>query len=528
MKKLMKLRLVNLLDETVKCDQSVFHDTVYDPQIDSSCLNANDFFHVCLITEGYGVHRVSDQAIPCKAGDIYVVPPHMPHGFFLVDEADPLAVQSLCFRVEDWLEGEVASVEHPRYCYGIFHDNSLLAYALLNEQARNEIARLLSEIEEELLEKKQEWHDAVQAYLTRLLISLGRYINRSIKNSESISSKDWSLVLPVMKTVREHFGDSNCTLDNISSALYVSKSHLSRVFKSVTGQAFSDYLRDVRIENVCRLLRETNLNVDEIAEKCGLRDIHSFYRLFGARLHMTPRQYRQTVMDEQKQDWIEGSRGYFVELLNSISEHMQSGRAEPMKALIQKALDEGADPERVLEGGLLSGMSTIGEKFKNNEIYVPEVLVAARAMNQGMQMLKPYFFINDSGSVGKVCIGTVQGDLHDIGKNLVVMMMESKGLEVIDLGTDVAPEAFVQAAIQQNCRVICCSALLTTTMHVMADIVKTFEAAGIRDRVKIMVGGAPVNQEFCQQIGADCYTEDAASAAEAAVAFCRQADTDRE
>ena len=120
-----------------------------------------------------------------------------------------------------------------------------------------------------------------------------------------------------------------------------------------------------------------------------------------------------------------------------------------------------------------------------------------------------------------MCIGTVQGDLHDIGKNLVKMMMEGKGLEVIDLGTDVSPETFVNTAIEQNCQVICCSALLTTTMGVMGDVVKAAEAAGIRDKVKIMVGGAPVNEEYCRMIGADCYTVDAASAADAAVELCK-------
>ena len=165
-------------------------------------------------------------------------------------------------------------------------------------------------------------------------------------------------------------------------------------------------------------------------------------------------------------------------------------------------------------------MNVIGEKFKNNEVFVPEVLIAARAMNQGVALLKPLLAEAGVKASGKVCIGTVQGDLHDIGKNLVKLMLEGKGLEVIDLGTDVAPETFVQTAIDQNCQIICCSALLTTTMGVMADVVKAAESAGIRDKVKIMIGGAPVNQAFCDQIGADVYTSDAASAAEAAAALC--------
>ena len=139
----------------------------------------------------------------------------------------------------------------------------------------------------------------------------------------------------------------------------------------------------------------------------------------------------------------------------------------------------------------------------------------------GVQILKPHLVANGVQVIGRVCIGTVQGDLHDIGKNIVKLMMEGKGLEVIDLGTDVSAETFVKTAIEQNCQVICCSALLTTTMGVMDEVVKAAEAAGIRDKVKIMVGGAPVNEAFCKKIGADCYTVDAASAADVAASYCK-------
>ena len=208
-----------------------------------------------------------------------------------------------------------------------------------------------------------------------------------------------------------------------------------------------------------------------------------------------------------------------MSILNDISSYLQQGRAKIVKELVESALNEGVKPVDILNEGLLLGMNIIGEKFKNNEVYVPEVLVAARAMNMGMQVLKPVLAEEGVKATGKVCIGTVQGDLHDIGKNLVRMMMEGKGLEVIDLGTDVAPETFVQTAIEQECGVICCSALLTTTMGVMAEVVEAAEKAGIRDKVKIMIGGAPVNEEFRREIGADCYTVDAASAANAAADF---------
>ena len=210
------------------------------------------------------------------------------------------------------------------------------------------------------------------------------------------------------------------------------------------------------------------------------------------------------------------------ELLQEISVKIQAGRAKIVKELVQQAVDEGIPAHQILEEGLLAGLNVIGVKFKNNEVFVPEVLIAARAMNQGVAILKPLLAQGDAGASGRVCIGTVKGDLHDIGKNLVRIMLEGKGLEVIDLGVDVAPETFIQTAREQDCQVIMCSALLTTTMSVMKDVVTEAENAGLRDRVRIMFGGAPVTENFCQQIGAYAYTPDATSAAEKAVEFCRE------
>ncbi|WMJ22788.1 corrinoid protein [Paludicola sp. MB14-C6] len=210
-----------------------------------------------------------------------------------------------------------------------------------------------------------------------------------------------------------------------------------------------------------------------------------------------------------------------MSILVEISENLQKGKAKMVKELVSQAIEQGINAKEILENGLLDGMGIIGEKFKKNEVYVPEVLIAARAMNAGVELLKP--LLADSGveSKGKVCIGTVKGDLHDIGKNLVKMMMEGKGLEVIDLGTDVDADTYVKTAIEQDCQIICCSALLTTTMGVMKEVVDAADKAGIREKVKIMVGGAPITDAFCQQIGADKYTPDAASAADAAVELCR-------
>ena len=207
-------------------------------------------------------------------------------------------------------------------------------------------------------------------------------------------------------------------------------------------------------------------------------------------------------------------------ILEEMSTLMQQGRAPKVKEAVTQALADGIGAKEILEQGLLSGMSIVGEKFKNNEIFVPEVLIAARAMNAGVEILKPHLASAGIETKGTAVIGTVKGDLHDIGKNLVKMMLEGKGLEVIDLGVDVAPETFVEKAKEHNADIICCSALLTTTMGEMKNVVEAASAAGIRDDVKIMIGGAPVTQDFCESIGADFYIPDAASASDVALDIC--------
>lgn len=203
--------------------------------------------------------------------------------------------------------------------------------------------------------------------------------------------------------------------------------------------------------------------------------------------------------------------------LTEISEAMQRGRAKLIKTLVPQALEEGIPAQEILQDGLLAGMDVVGRKFKANEIFVPEVLVAARAMNVGAELLKPYLSEAGVEPKGKVILGTVKGDLHDIGKNLVRMMLEGKGLTVIDLGIDVPPEKFIESAIENDCKIICCSALLTTTMPVMGEVVEKAVEAGVRDKVKIMIGGAPVTEAFGQSINADAYTPDATTCAEVAM-----------
>lgn len=203
--------------------------------------------------------------------------------------------------------------------------------------------------------------------------------------------------------------------------------------------------------------------------------------------------------------------------IEAVSAAVQSGKAKKIGAIVQEALDAGCEPTEILNKGMIDAMSIVGEKFTKNEIFVPEMLVAARAMKKGVEVLTPYLKGDNSVSAGKVIMGTVAGDLHDIGKNLVIMMLESAGFEVIDLGVDVPADKFI-STLEENpdTKIVAASALLTTTMPALKETVKALNNCKLRNSIKVMVGGAPITQEFADEIGADAYTEDAASAAQVA------------
>jgi 5-methyltetrahydrofolate--homocysteine methyltransferase len=197
-----------------------------------------------------------------------------------------------------------------------------------------------------------------------------------------------------------------------------------------------------------------------------------------------------------------------VELFESVIQ----GKSDQTRALVQKALDQGVAVEDILQKGLVSAMSEVGDRFEKGEFYVPEMLIAARAMQAGMGLLRPYLVESGVEPAGTAVLGTVKGDLHDIGKNLVAMMLEGAGFNVIDLGTDVPPEVFAQTLREQNADIVGMSALLTTTMQSMRQTIDAIEDLGWRDKVKIMVGGAPLTEEFAREIGADGYAPDASRA----------------
>jgi len=203
-------------------------------------------------------------------------------------------------------------------------------------------------------------------------------------------------------------------------------------------------------------------------------------------------------------------------ILAEIANVLQSSKPKNVTELIKKALEEGISASDILSKGLMAGMDVIAEKFKNNELFVPEVMSAASAMNASTELLKPHMSAGEAKPLGKCILGTVKGDLHDIGKNLVKMMFEGKGIEVIDLGVDVAPDKFIEAAKAENPDIIAMSALLTTTMGDMKGTIEALVAAGVREGKIIMVGGAPITENFSKLIGADIYAADAGSAAVAA------------
>lgn len=207
------------------------------------------------------------------------------------------------------------------------------------------------------------------------------------------------------------------------------------------------------------------------------------------------------------------------ELYGKMSEVLIVGNIEEIKKLTQQALDEGNNADEILEKGLLPGMDIVGQRFKACEMFIPEVLRSAKTMHAAMDILRPLLSDSEAAGAGTVIIGTVEGDLHDIGKNLVAMMLEGAGFKVVDLGTDVKPQDFVEAAKEQKPRIVGMSALLTTTMPKMGETVNALKEAGIRDQIKVMAGGAPVTQDFVDEIGGDAYGSNATAAVEKAKAF---------
>lgn len=492
----------------IKCETKTDFK-LYSDSLTVADLDADEYVTIEIVLGGNGICCAFSETLEFKTGDVFVFDSGIPHSCFALSAAQGPRILSVSFH-PNTLDGP-SSILLER----IFKDGIPYSCSVLNASAMSEICAICGHIRRETENKELDWTCATTSYLSLLLITLGRYIDLADTLPRQ-RPKEWATVFAAMGEVMRSFSDHSLTLGSVADKLYISRSHLSRVFLNATGESFPDYVRKMRLKRACALLESTQMSNEDIVYECGMKDIQSFYRAFKAFTGMTPKEYKK----EHANRYLSINGDIKMITITEISQAVQSGRAKNVKAVVDQAISEGLSAETILNEGLIGGMSVIGEKFKNNEVYVPEVLMAARAMNTGLESLRPLLGIDNLSAKGRVCIGTVLGDLHDIGKNLVKIMMESRGLEVIDLGTDVPPERFISTAIEENCQVICLSALLTTTMPVMAEVVKAAEAAGIRDRIKIMVGGAPVNEKFCSEIGADKYTADAATAAKAAVEFC--------
>lgn len=209
-----------------------------------------------------------------------------------------------------------------------------------------------------------------------------------------------------------------------------------------------------------------------------------------------------------------------MKILDQIKNAVYEGLEDETPSMVQAAVDKGTSPQAILDT-MMEAMEMVGEEFKNEEIYIPEVLCSCYAMQNGSEVLKPLLLENQQTAIGIIVLGSVKGDMHDIGKNLVKMMFEGRGFKVVDIGIDVPEERFVEAAVKKKADIVACSALLTTTMPEIPKIVKAFEDAGVREQFKIMIGGAPITQDFCDKTGCDAFAKDAGSAAEAAVQICR-------
>lgn len=502
------MRIENLAN--IVCDSISVSNTDLQP----TDLRVTQNVEIAVIIGGDGMCRILNSSIECKHGDIFIFDRDLPHDFLSQSENTPLRLLNIGFDPKIF---ETVGNDSQFLLDELFKSGVPYSCAVLNASAMSEILRLCGAIRREIDTRAENWDRAVISHLTLLLITLTRY--NDLADAVVVERpKEWHAVFAAMSEIARSYSDSTLSLGTVADRLFMSRSSLSRAFTKVTGKHFSDYLQTVRLREACALLENTERSNEEIALACGIKDLTTFYNAFKSKYGMTPLNYKKSFKNIQ----INQGESQIMVTIAEINENVQKGRAKAAKALTEQAIAEGASANEILSDGLIAAMKVVGEKFKNNQVFVPEVLMAARAMNMSIEVLRPLLGNGGFEVSEKICIGTVRGDLHDIGKNLVKIMLESRGFEVIDLGTDVAPEKFIETAVNENCKIICLSALLTTTMPVMEEVVKAAEAAGIRDKVKIMIGGAPVSQEYCDSIGADCYTVDAASAADAAVSFISQ------
>ena len=288
-----RLRKNELLTDAPLFINRVTVETVYAPDTALSQLHIHDFVEVSIVMAGRGIHRTPDGCAECNPGDTYVIGVGVPHAYFAAEDGSRPTVCNLVFDPAEIFEGEAADPDSPRFCYGLFREDPLTVYVMLTSRTLEDVERTVTRMEKELDRRRPEWEMAVKSYLVNLLIMMGRYASQREQPAPAPRPKERLLAMAVMRRVMERFCDQDLTLESIAASLYISKSYLCRIFRRVTGEAFADYLRRVRLEQACRLLRETELTAEQIVYACGLRDIPTFYRTFKERMGMTPNAYRQ-------------------------------------------------------------------------------------------------------------------------------------------------------------------------------------------------------------------------------------------
>ena len=294
---------------------------------------------ISVVTAGKGIHVIGDEADECISGDMYILSCGVSHGYFSGSDGEKPEVCSISFNPSELFDDETGSTGNERYCFGVFR-NTGVSYALLNSEAMRDFLDSFDAMSEEKKNMKSEWESAVKANLTLLLVKMSRYINVA-DTVQKENPEQWQLIAAVKKAVDERCGDNELTLESIAAGLYISPSGLSRIFRRVTGRSFAEYVRDIRIERACNLLRTTNLTNEEIVKGCGLKDIPTFYKIFKSHMAMTPYQYR---MQQQIYNTGEKNMSMYLE----ISENLQKGKAKIVKELVAKAIEEGLPAVQIL------------------------------------------------------------------------------------------------------------------------------------------------------------------------------------
>jgi len=492
---------------------TIRYDKVYSDEVSLFDLSQHRYIEICYVTEGAGLHRIWNKIYSCKKGSLSILNIAVPHGWFAKDKDQSVTVSNIIFDINDILIGELAEIGNRRFLFNLFSSNNFAVNIKLDLKQQKIIEDFYNDIQDEQVKKKSEWKTIVISKMMMLLI----YAKRLAENNETVSymemSEEEQIVSRVIQYINNNYNDPAFSMQKTADELYISKASLSRKFYNIMGEHFSDYVRNSRFKRAIYLMQNTQMSNENIAEQCGYKDIPTFYRQFKKIYGVTPQRYREQLLTANNRKKVQN------DILLTISENLQRGKTNEIISSIEAALDVGLQPETIINEGLIAGMNIIGARFRENKVFVPEVLVAARAMNKGIQQLKTSVFTELSTPIGTAVICTVKGDMHDIGKNLVKIMLEAQNIRCIDLGVDVDPQEVVSAVKKHDAQLVCASALLTTTRIGQKEIIDALTEAGLREQVYIMVGGAPVTQEFADEIGADCYTKDAASAAQAAKEF---------